>query len=183
MKKRSRVWLLLLSAAIFLAVAAVLHLKNSTDFHWLYGRGVINGCAIALGSVPFLVEAGVKKQFPRLAIGGVVAALVVGITAATFPRVSYTQAISLAKETAPELYSFIVTTCVPEHWSRYDPLAGCYLFVTLDEGGREHYLTVDARSGEVTQDDSDYLKEQIEKYKNETGDSPKPVEEESNKSE
>ncbi|MGI6031293.1 MAG: hypothetical protein ACOX7F_07305 [Eubacteriales bacterium] len=174
---RSRLWLLGVSVLLFLLTAGYLHLRNSSDFLWLYSLNYINAAAIAVACLPFVIEAGMKKQWGRLALGGGVITVILVLFAMTTPRVTFQQAAQKVADEYGAAYCFSLPTFQPKDWSSRESLQGVYYFVVKaatnsspDVEPSEIYVTVHPRTGEMQVDDSDYMRQSIATYRADSGD-------------
>lgn len=171
---RVRVLTTLMSIFIFLVVAGAGHYFNSVHLRWVYSTNWINIAAIVLAFLPLALRNVQKQDKGKKILLGVIYGVGLIVLIVTAPRCTYDKAVQLVQQQYDQVYTYTVHTYQPQDWNSMDPIQGKYLFVTQTPQGQQ-FVTVHPRNGAIQTDDSDYLKESIQKYLDESGDTLKPV--------
>lgn len=171
---RVRVLTTVLSIFIFLVVAGAGHYFNSVYLRWVYSTNWINIAAIVLAFLPLALRNVQKQDKGKKILLAVIYGVGLIVIIVTAPRCTYDKAVQLVQQQYDQVYTYSSHTYQPEDWNRFDPIQGKYLFVVQTPQGQQ-FVTVHPRNGAVQTDDSEFLRESIQKYVDQSGDTLKPV--------
>lgn len=171
---RVRVLTTLLSIFIFLVVAGAGHYFNSVYLRWVYSTNWINIAAIVLAFLPLALRNVQKQDKGKKILLAVIYGVGLIVVIITAPRCTYDKAVQLVQQQYDQVYTYSAHTYQPQNWNRFDPIQGKYLFVVQTPQGQQ-FITVHPRNGAVQTDDSEFLRESIQKYVDQSGDTLKPV--------
>lgn len=171
---RTRVVTTLMSICLFLMAAGLGHYVNSVYLRWVYSTNWINIAAIVLAFLPLALRNVQKQDKGKKVLLAVIYGVGLLVLVFTLPRCSYDRAVQLVQQQYAQVYTYAAHTYQPQDWNRFDPIQGKYLFVVQTAQGQQ-FVTVHPRNGAVQTDDTDFLRESIQKYVDETGDTLKPV--------